>query len=33
MGIEKTKLLAHESIYWTGMNSGVEKYMKIVLHV
>ena len=33
MGINKTKLLAYESIYWTGMNNDIENHIKIALHV
>ena len=33
MWIEKNKLLAHESIYWTGMNDDFENSIKIALHV
>ena len=33
MGIEKTKLLASESIYWININDDIEKYIQIVLHV
>ena len=28
MGIEKTKLLACESIYWTNINDDIEKHIK-----
>ena len=28
MGIEKTKLLAHESVYWSDINVDMEKYIK-----
>ena len=28
MGIEKTKLLAHESVYWSSINVDIEKYIK-----
>ena len=28
MGMEKTKLLAHKSISWPGINSDIEKYIK-----
>ena len=28
MGIEKTKLLTHESVYWSGINVDIEKYIK-----
>ena len=28
MGIEKTKLLAHESIYWININGDIEKHIK-----
>ena len=33
MGIEKTKLLACESIYWININDDIEKHIKIALHV
>ena len=33
MGIEKTKLLAHDSIYWPGMNNDTENHITIALHV
>ena len=33
MGIKKTKLLACESVYWTGMNNDIENHIKIALHV
>ena len=33
MGIEKTKLLACESIYWVNINDNIENFIKIVLHV
>ena len=33
MGIEKTKLLAHESIYWFNVNNDIERYIKIAIHV
>ena len=33
MGIEIAKCLTYESIYWKGMNSDIEKYIEIVLHV
>ena len=33
MGIEKTKLLACESVFWHNINSNIEAYIKIVLHV
>ena len=29
IGIEKTRLLACKSIYWTGMNSDIEKKKNI----
>ena len=32
MGIKKTKLLVHKSVYWTGMNADIENHIKIVLH-
>ena len=32
MGIEKTGLLAHESIYRVNMNSSIEEGIKIVPH-
>ena len=28
MGIEKTKLLAHECVYWPSINADIEKYIK-----
>ena len=28
MGIEKTKLLAHESVYWSSINADIENYIK-----
>ena len=28
MGIEKTKLLAWECVYWPGINADIEKYIK-----
>ena len=28
MGVEKTKLLAHESVYWPSINANIEKYIK-----
>ena len=28
MGIEKTKLLAHESVYWADINTDIEKHIK-----
>ena len=31
MGIEETMLLAHESIYWTGMNIDIENHIKIYM--
>ena len=33
MGIDKTKLLVHKSIYWPGMNNDTESNIKIALHV
>ena len=33
MGIDKTKLVACESIYWININSDIEKQIKISLHV
>ena len=33
MGIEKTKLLTHESVYWPSINADIEKYIKSVLYV
>ena len=27
MGIEKTKLLAHESVYWSSINADIENYI------
>ena len=29
MGIEKTKLLVHDSLYWIGMNADIENHIKI----
>ena len=28
MGIEKTKLLIHESVYWPSINADIEKHIK-----
>ena len=28
MGIEKTKLLTHESVYWVNINTDIEKHIK-----
>ena len=28
MGIEKTNLLAHESVYWSSINADIEDYIK-----
>ena len=28
MGIEKTKLLTHESVYWSSINADIESYIK-----
>ena len=28
MGIDKTKLLAHKSVYWSNINANIEKYIK-----
>ena len=28
MGIEKTKLLAHKSVYWSNINADIKKYIK-----
>ena len=28
MGIEKTRLLAHECVYWHSINADIEKYIK-----
>ena len=28
MGIEKTKLLAHKSVYWSNMNADIKIYIK-----
>ena len=28
MGIEKAKLLVHESVYWPSINADIEKYIK-----
>ena len=33
MGIEKTKLLAHECVYWYRINADIEKYITNGLHV
>ena len=33
MGIEKTKLLACKSVYWSNINVDIKKYIKTVLHV
>ena len=33
MGIEKTKLLACKSVYWSNINADIKKYIKTVLHV
>ena len=33
MGMDKTKLLECESIYWPGINSNTEKYIKVALHI
>ena len=33
MGKEKTKLLAHESIYWINIHDNIEKHIKIAPHV
>ena len=33
VGIEKTKLLACKSIYWSSINADIEKHIKTVLHV
>ena len=33
MDIVKTKLLAHESVYWSSINADIENYIKTVLHV
>ena len=30
MGIEKTNLLAHESVYWANINQDIENFTKIV---
>ena len=32
MAIENTKLLVHDTAYWTGINIDVENYIEIVLH-
>ena len=29
MGIEKTKLLAHESVFWHSINANIEAYIKL----
>ena len=28
MGIEKTKLLAHECVYWPSINADIDKHIK-----
>ena len=28
MGIENTKLLVHESVYWSSINADIERYIK-----
>ena len=28
MGIEKTKLLTHESVYWVNINTDIKKHIK-----
>ena len=28
MGIEKTKLLAHKSVYWSSINADIKRYIK-----
>ena len=33
MGIEKTKLLTCESVYWVNINTDIEKHTKIVTHL
>ena len=33
MGIERTKLLVHKSIYYIGMNVDIENHIKMTLHV
>ena len=33
MRMEKTKIFVHESIYWLGIHSDIDKYIKIALHV
>ena len=33
LGINKTKLLACESIYWPGMNNHIENDKKVAIHV
>ena len=33
MGIEKTKLLAHKSVYWYNRNVDIKEYIKTVPHV
>ena len=32
IAIEKKKLLVNESIYWTGMNFGIENHIQTALH-
>ena len=33
MGIEKTKILMYESVYWVNINNYIENHVKIVAHV
>ena len=33
MGIEKTKFLVHESVYWVNINDDTENFMKKLYHM
>ena len=33
MGMDKTKILVCESVYWPGVNSSIEKHMKKLLYI
>ena len=33
MGIEKTTLPAHESVYWPSINADIDSFIKNILHV
>ena len=33
MGIEKNKILVHESVYWADINADIEKHIKTAQHV